>query len=385
MAVLQFKVINAGDQGRDLIEKLKYNFDLLTSFADTHTAELIRRIVSDDIDAIKLENGVMYYTKDLEVAEPVWVDMSPTWGKIVGDITKQTDLKKLLDSKVDTVTFTLLANRVEAVENSNELMLVEIGDLKTRADETANTITSIFDRLTVAENALLKRIVSNQILEMRQVSKDAPIQYTTDGINWVNITGSQFATAWGNIGGDIENQLDLKTKFENINEKITTITEDLTDVSNLIETISTTLTNVGNDLVSHTGNLENPHQVSKEQLGLDKVDNTSDANKPLSTAQKEYIDEKVVEVSGVITTHKDNKENPHQVTKKQLGLENVDNTRDIDKPVSNAQKTYIENVVGGMVESKMEENQRLWVGTLAEYQVLVQNGETDENCLYITK
>jgi len=40
------------------------------------------------------------------------------------------------------------------------------------------------------------------------------------------------------------------------------------------------------DLQAHTINVTNPHNVTKTQLGLGSVDNTSDANKPISTAQQ---------------------------------------------------------------------------------------------------
>ena len=41
---------------------------------------------------------------------------------------------------------------------------------------------------------------------------------------------------------------------------------------------------------AHTNNFSNPHQVTKEQLGLGCVDNTADLNKPVSAPAKEYID-----------------------------------------------------------------------------------------------
>ena len=37
-------------------------------------------------------------------------------------------------------------------------------------------------------------------------------------------------------------------------------------------------------VTAHTGNTSNPHNVTKTQVGLGNVDNTSDANKPVSTA-----------------------------------------------------------------------------------------------------
>lgn len=49
---------------------------------------------------------------------------------------------------------------------------------------------------------------------------------------------------------------------------------------------------------SHTANTSNPHGVTKAQIGLGNVDNTSDANKPISTAQQAALNNKVDKVSG---------------------------------------------------------------------------------------
>lgn len=43
-------------------------------------------------------------------------------------------------------------------------------------------------------------------------------------------------------------------------------------------------------LTLHTANTSNPHAVTKSQIGLGNADNTSDANKPVSTAQQAAID-----------------------------------------------------------------------------------------------
>lgn len=48
----------------------------------------------------------------------------------------------------------------------------------------------------------------------------------------------------------------------------------------------------------HRDSKENPHAVTKSQVGLGNVDNTSDANKPVSTAQAEALGNKVDKVSG---------------------------------------------------------------------------------------
>lgn len=46
-------------------------------------------------------------------------------------------------------------------------------------------------------------------------------------------------------------------------------------------------------LTSHTGNTSNPHSVTKSQVGLGNVDNTSDANKPVSSAQQTALNLKM--------------------------------------------------------------------------------------------
>ena len=70
-------------------------------------------------------------------------------------------------------------------------------------------------------------------------------------------------------------------------------------------------------------NGQHSHQITAEDIGLGLVVNT------------ELIEESVL--SDHIKAH-----NPHRVTKAQVGLENVDNTSDEDKPISNAQRTELD-------------------------------------------
>ena len=58
-------------------------------------------------------------------------------------------------------------------------------------------------------------------------------------------------------------------------------------------------------------------------------------------ASKSYVDTSSQGVQDKLNIHVADKNNPHQVTKAQVGLGNVDNTADTDKPVSNATKSAI--------------------------------------------
>ena len=96
----------------------------------------------------------------------------------------------------------------------------------------------------------------------------------------------------------------------------------------------------------------NPHNITKDTIGLGNVDDTSDLDKPISTAVQEAlntlgntIDTGITNASGELRTHIRNKENPHNVTAELLGLGLVDNTRDLDKPISYAVQTALEGKV----------------------------------------
>ena len=56
------------------------------------------------------------------------------------------------------------------------------------------------------------------------------------------------------------------------------------------------------NLTSHTNNKSNPHSVTKAQVGLGNVDNTSDANKPISTATQTALNGKQATVTGGAST-----------------------------------------------------------------------------------
>jgi hypothetical protein len=77
--------------------------------------------------------------------------------------------------------------------------------------------------------------------------------------------------------------------------------------------------------------------ITKSMVGLGNVDNTSDASKPVSTAQATAI----AVVQSDVNAHEALTNNPHSVTKTQVGLPNVDNTADTAKPVSTAQQTAL--------------------------------------------
>src|SRR5690606_16973358 len=53
------------------------------------------------------------------------------------------------------------------------------------------------------------------------------------------------------------------------------------------------------ELNAHTGDTDNPHGVTASQVGLGNVDNTADADKPISTATQAALDGKLAKASNL--------------------------------------------------------------------------------------
>jgi hypothetical protein len=84
---------------------------------------------------------------------------------------------------------------------------------------------------------------------------------------------------------------------------------------------------IQDNLNAHIGNTSNPHKVTKVQVGLGSVQNLAPADMPVSTAQAASIaDAKAAGTKAQtdLSTHANRKDNPHNVTRAQLGLATTD-------------------------------------------------------------
>jgi hypothetical protein len=128
----------------------------------------------------------------------------------------------------------------------------------------------------------------------------------------------------------------------NLDNTVQGLANEITNRTNAINALRTELKTYVDDLIADTGsdvtaletkvnnhiaNKSNPHTVTKTQVGLGNVNNTSDADKPVSTAQATAIaDAKAAGTTAQtsINRHAGRKDNPHTVTRAQLGLATTD-------------------------------------------------------------
>lgn len=128
----------------------------------------------------------------------------------------------------------------------------------------------------------------------------------------------------------------------NLDNTVQGLANEITNRTNAIKALRTELKTYVDDLIADTGsdvtaletkvnnhiaNKSNPHTVTKTQVELGNVNNTSDADKPVSTAQATAIaDAKAAGTTAQtsINSHAGRKDNPHTVTRAQLGLATTD-------------------------------------------------------------
>lgn len=67
----------------------------------------------------------------------------------------------------------------------------------------------------------------------------------------------------------------------------------LTEIETRLDENIQELKEVSNSVNEHTADINNPHFVTKKQIGLSNVDNTSDINKPISMATQDVLDKKL--------------------------------------------------------------------------------------------
>lgn len=87
---------------------------------------------------------------------------------------------------------------------------------------------------------------------------------------------------------------------------------------------------------THKADKNNPHLVTKSQVGLSNVDNTSDINKPISTAQQTEINKRVkyADIQDILTSSETNK--PLSANKGRVLDEKIaENKSDIDLSIKN--------------------------------------------------
>lgn len=108
----------------------------------------------------------------------------------------------------------------------------------------------------------------------------------------------------------------------------------IADTDGLQEALDARITTT-TPLVSSVANKTGDVTLTKNDVGLSNVDNTSDLNKPISSATQTALDDKEVALgAGTTSDYLRGDKSWQTLDKTAVGLANIDNTSDLNKPIS---------------------------------------------------
>ena len=186
--------------------------------------------------------------------------------------------KPLIESTSDSLKIVALDNQGESVFiKSNELGKVKsvnnkIGDVILKTSELEND-SDYTTNLKLNQERGERISGDNLKLDKPTTSGTTTTHPNIVGVDYLGNSAKLKATDFGKVKSVNGKEGDVILK-----------TSDLENDSDY--TTNATLT-------AHTSNKSNPHNVTKSQVGLGNVDNTSDLNKPISTATQTELNKKL--------------------------------------------------------------------------------------------
>jgi hypothetical protein len=181
------------------------------------------------------------------------------------------------------------------------------------------------------------------------ITNDTSLMYRWSVSAYVQVNS---VTSWGTIAGTLSSQTDLTTALNlkaplaspAFTGTVTGVTKTMVGLSNVDNTsdVNKPVSSATQTALDFKANIASPTftgtvgGITKSMVGLSNVDNTTDLNKPISTATQTAIDLKAPLASPTFTG------TVSGITKSMVGLANVDNTTDLNKPISTATQSSLD-------------------------------------------
>lgn len=338
--------------------------------------------------SVPLGNAAQYYRGDKS-----WRTLDKT---VVGlnnvDNTSDSDkpLSTAATSAISSIN-TLLSNKVTKVDGYNLISDVEKQQILTNINNISTILTSSDTALDDLQEIVDYIKINRETLSALDIDSVAGLRTALNGKASIthnhdtsyepkNANIQQHISGTSNPHGVTKEQvglgnvpnLDTSDAVQNThthtNKTILDATEEsfTTILRNNFNSAVAWITTNGSNLITHLSSTNNPHTVTKDQVGLNNVPNLNTtnavnnehthANKTVLDAIQEALTTTLktaynaastwVTTNGAnILNHLSNVSNPHSVTKTQVGLGNADNTSDANKPISNATATALNGKV----------------------------------------
>lgn len=205
---------------------------------------------------------------------------------------KSTTAEVIVDNNTRKITVNVLTDDASSVA-SKDFVNTFAKKIKSKIEESETGKYNLTLNLLDANN----NVLDTSIVELPEGGNGDDIvsgsyDSETEYITLVKKSGNKVEIDLSSIVTDITA---LQNDYTELNAKVTNLDERITASTSLVNYISA-------DLSAHKENKDNPHAVTKEQIGLDKVDNTADLDKPVSTATQKAMADIQNTVDGQIST-----------------------------------------------------------------------------------
>jgi hypothetical protein len=243
------------------------NTDITTAITNSHTHT--NKAVLDDI--INSGDGNSFLANDGTYKSVS--SGSASWGSITGTLSSQTDLQTALNGKASTT------------HTHVESDITDLGTYLTDAPSNSNTYGRNNGAWTVVSGTGAVDSVNGQTGVVVLDADDIDDTSTTNKF----ITQTELTKLAGIEAGA---QVNTVTSVNSQTGVVVLDSDDVSEGTTNLYMTATQETNFGTAYAHSQTITGNPHNVTKSDVGLGNVDNTSDANKPISTATQTALDGK---------------------------------------------------------------------------------------------
>lgn len=200
--------------------------------------------------------------------------------KLTGDVRLSSDADNILVKDVNTLLVKGTSDNIRHTDGRKVSVILD--SLSTNTDSLSSQLAQEISDRKAADEAIKSDVSDNTKKIATEVERSTKADTEHD-------------EAIRNLQEEIAKKANSDNPVFTGNVVLTD-TPDASDNSNKVPTtswVNTAITNqAGEVLNTHIYDYNNPHKVTKEQLGLGNVDNTSDLDKPISTATQTALNEK---------------------------------------------------------------------------------------------
>jgi hypothetical protein len=251
-------------------------------------------------------------------------------GSVLSELKEKTDLiaDKFVevDAAMNTRDNQVSTNVTNIQTNANDIDALETGKLNRDGSQPMLGDLDMDDHQILNANIEATNILVN----------DVNIQNIIDDVDGLK-NGTVLAHSAKNTNdglGNANTAQAIKQTVDHVNQDVKDTASPTFVEVNLGEK-TLTETKIGNleTAFGHTSLTNNPHSVTKEQLNLGNVNNTSDLNKPISTAVQTALDNKVDLIDGKV--------DPNQLPSYVDDIVEFNTLQDLENATKEVSKIYV--------------------------------------------